>query len=120
MGKPNMGPADRKGVVGAKSVVVVGGGLSGASFALQLSRATRVPLAISIVEPRAALGRGLPYSTDDPDHRLNGPLDMHTLDPARPRSCANGRRNQAFSTPIPPVSVPAASSSCGGAITAAI
>lgn len=72
------------GVVNKRSVVIVGGGYSGASFALQVSRATRVPLAISIVEPRAALGRGLAYSTEDPDHRLNGPLDNHTLDPGRP------------------------------------
>ena len=67
-----------------KSVVIVGGGYSGASFALQLSRAVGVPLAISIVEPRADLGRGLAYSTQDPDHRLNGPLDNHTPDPGRP------------------------------------
>lgn len=64
--------------------MIVGGGYSGASFALQVSRATQVPLAIAIVEPRGALGRGLAYSTEDPDHRLNGPLDNHTLDPGRP------------------------------------
>lgn len=72
------------GVANKRSVVIVGGGFSGASFALQASRAARVPLAISVVEPRADLGPGLAYSTADPDHRLNGPLDNHTLDPARP------------------------------------
>ena len=48
--------------------------------------ASTVPIAITIVEPREALGQGAAYSTNDPDHRLNGTLDVHMLDPADPDS----------------------------------
>ena len=65
-------------------VAIVGGGYSGAAAAVQLSRARGLSLAIDIVEPRAELGRGLAYSTPDPDHRLNGPLDNHLVDPSVP------------------------------------
>lgn len=67
-----------------RRVVVVGGGYSGAAAAVQLARACRDAIAITIVEPRAEPGRGLAYSTLDPDHRLNGPLDNHLVDPNRP------------------------------------
>src|SRR5690349_17257085 len=65
-------------------VAIVGGGYSGAATAVQLARASGHKVAITIVEPRAELGRGLAYSTLDPDHRLNGPLDNHIVDPNRP------------------------------------
>ena len=65
-------------------VAIVGGGYSGAAAAVQLSRTRGLSLAIDIVEPRAELGRGLAYSTPDPDHRLNGPLDNHLVDPSVP------------------------------------
>lgn len=66
-----------------RTVVVVGGGLSGASFAVQLSRASRQRLRIVIIEPRPEVGKGLAYSTLDPDHRLNVALDSHIVDPSR-------------------------------------
>lgn len=65
-------------------IAIVGGGYSGAATAVQLARAARNALSITIVEPRAELGRGLAYSTLDPDHRLNGPLDNHLVDPSVP------------------------------------
>ena len=66
-------------------VAIVGGGYSGAAVAVQLSRAAGGRVAITLVEPREQLGRGIAYSTGDPDHRLNGPLDNHLLDPANPQ-----------------------------------
>jgi len=63
-------------------IVVVGGGFSGATFAVQLVRRTVMPVHVTIVEPREFLGRGLAYSAVDPDHRLNGPLDVQAIDPA--------------------------------------
>lgn len=66
-----------------RTVVVVGGGLSGASFAVQLSRASRQCLRIVIIEPRPEIGKGLAYSTLDPEHRLNVALDSHIVDPSR-------------------------------------
>jgi uncharacterized NAD(P)/FAD-binding protein YdhS len=65
-------------------VAIVGGGYSGAAAGVQLARATGHSVAITLVEPRAELGRGLAYSTLDPDHRLNGPLDNHVVDPSMP------------------------------------
>ncbi len=65
-------------------MVIVGGGFSGAAAAIQLARAAASPLAITIVEPRATLGAGLAYSADDPDHRINGTIDSHLVDPADP------------------------------------
>jgi uncharacterized NAD(P)/FAD-binding protein YdhS len=49
---------------------------------VQVARARPDAVAITIVEPRDELGRGLAYSTADPDHRLNAPLDNHLVDPA--------------------------------------
>jgi uncharacterized NAD(P)/FAD-binding protein YdhS len=43
-----------------------------------------VPLAITIVEPRAEVGYGMAYSSADPDHRLNGLPDNHVSDPEDP------------------------------------
>lgn len=57
---------------GRPRVVVVGGGASGTLVALATLRA--IPnAAVTIVEPRSQLGRGLAYSTADPRHRLNVP-----------------------------------------------
>lgn len=56
------------------TIVVVGGGLSGAAVAYHLAgifAGGEVDLAV--VEPRAELGRGLAYSAQDEDHRLNVP-----------------------------------------------
>lgn len=67
---------------GRARVVIVGGGYTGAAVAVQLANAAGERLSIAIVEPREDVGRGIAYSTRDPDHRLNGPLDNHLLDPA--------------------------------------
>jgi uncharacterized NAD(P)/FAD-binding protein YdhS len=61
-------------------VTIVGGGLTGAAAALQLARA-RPDLAITVLEPREELGRGIAYTAPDPDHRLNAAPEGHTLDP---------------------------------------
>ena len=65
----------------AVHVAIVGGGFSAATLIVQLARASTFPIAITVVEPRENLGRGLAYSANDPDHRLNNPLDNHALDP---------------------------------------
>ena len=62
-----------------RTVTIVGGGFSGVSAAVQLVRASAVPLAVTIVEPREQVGPGLAYSASDPDHRLNGPLWSHSV-----------------------------------------
>ena len=64
-------------------MIVVGGGLTGAAAAVQLARA-RPALAITVIEPRAQLGRGMAYTAPDRDHRLNAAPEGHTLDPDDP------------------------------------
>lgn len=58
-------------------VAVVGGGFSGAAFALQAVRDTAAPMSVTVFEPAQHLGAGLAYSTADPDHRLNAPAFVH-------------------------------------------
>lgn len=67
-----------------RRIVIVGDGFTCAALAVQLVRSTTVPIDITIIEPREQIGRGLTYSTRDPDHRLNGPLGIHTLDQSNP------------------------------------
>lgn len=52
-------------------LAIVGGGYGGAVTAMETLRLARRPLRLLIVEPRAALGRGIAYSTPDDAHRLN-------------------------------------------------
>lgn len=63
----------------ALRVVIVGGGFTGASLAWQLAR-MQLPLRLTVVEPRAELGRGLAYSATDPAHRINVPAHRMSLD----------------------------------------
>lgn len=56
-------------------VIIIGGGFAGAATAIHLLRKADQPLEIVIIEPRATLGAGLAYSTDDPAHRINVPSD---------------------------------------------
>lgn len=66
-------------------VAIIGGGLSGALVAWHLARATTADqAAITVIEPRADLGRGLAYATPDPDHRLNVPATKMTIDTSDP------------------------------------
>ena len=57
----------------AKTVVIVGGGFSGAIFGLKLHR--KCPdWRIVIAEPRKNLGRGIAYGACGPEHMLNVPV----------------------------------------------
>lgn len=68
----------------AADVAIVGGGFTGAVFAIHLARMAERPLDIAIVEPRSRPGRGVAYDTADPDHRLNAPLAIHFVYPDAP------------------------------------
>ena len=68
----------------AVAITIVGGGFSGACAAVQLVRRSSRPLAITLIEPRAELGRGLAYSATDPDHRLNATTMSHAMLPDEP------------------------------------
>ncbi|MGY2047887.1 FAD/NAD(P)-binding protein [Methylobacterium sp. JK268] len=66
------------------SLVIVGGGFSGAVAALKVVAAAEGPVAITIVEPAADLGAGIAYGTADPAHFLNAPAKIVSLHPERP------------------------------------
>jgi uncharacterized NAD(P)/FAD-binding protein YdhS len=53
--------------------IVVGGGAAGTLVAVHLLRRGGAGLAVTVVEPRAELGRGVAFGTPDPWHRLNVP-----------------------------------------------
>lgn len=55
-----------------KSIIIIGGGFSGASLAFHLAAITDpANLKITIIEPRPSLGAGLAYSTNEDAFRLN-------------------------------------------------
>ena len=54
-------------------VAIIGGGCGGVLVAAHLMRVDRRPRQIVIFEPRAEVGAGAAYSTDDPRHLLNAP-----------------------------------------------
>lgn len=56
-----------------KTVLIVGGGFSGATFGLKLHR-QRPDWRIVIAEPKKNLGRGVAYGACGPDHLLNVPV----------------------------------------------
>lgn len=66
-------------------VAILGGGLSGAATAFHLAHSLAPGTAeIVVVEPRAALGGGLAYSSVEPAHRINVPAAKMTLISAEP------------------------------------
>ncbi|MFE1602173.1 FAD/NAD(P)-binding protein [Methylobacterium sp. ID0610] len=63
------------------SLVIVGGGFSGAVAALKVIAAAEGPVAITVIEPAADLGAGIAYGTRDPAHFLNAPAKIVSLHP---------------------------------------
>jgi uncharacterized NAD(P)/FAD-binding protein YdhS len=69
------------------SVVVIGGGYSGAMTAAQLLQQAgdrSLPLKVTVVERRGALGEGVAYGTRDLNHLLNVPAGRMSAWPDRP------------------------------------
>ncbi|MDO5632739.1 MAG: FAD/NAD(P)-binding protein [Paracoccus sp. (in: a-proteobacteria)] len=61
------------------TIAIIGGGFTGATLAFHLAR-NAVDAQILVIEPRAQLGAGLAYSTQDPSHRINVPASRMTID----------------------------------------
>ncbi|MFK8251872.1 FAD/NAD(P)-binding protein [Ancylobacter terrae] len=58
-----------------RRIGIIGGGFTGAMFAVHLARSARTPVDIDILEPRPTLGAGLAYGSCRPEHRINVPSD---------------------------------------------
>lgn len=56
-------------------LAIIGGGFTGAVFAVHFLRAFPRAVELAIFEPREALGRGVAYGTDSALHRINVPSD---------------------------------------------
>lgn len=67
-------------------VAIIGGGATGAMVAYHLlrQRPDLGPAGVLIFEPRALLGAGLAYGTDDPRHRINVPAAKMSIDTGAP------------------------------------
>ena len=55
----------------ACSIAIVGGGASGALMTAHLLRFAGDAIRLTLIEPRAQIGRGLAYATENESHRLN-------------------------------------------------
>jgi len=67
---------------GRPVIAIIGGGVSGAAVAFHLLQGQRLrPGQFFIFEPRARLGAGLAYDSQDPAHRINVPAAKMSLLP---------------------------------------
>ncbi len=71
-----------------KSVIIAGGGASGALVAANLLRSAPA-IRVVVIDPRAELGRGMAYSTACPRHLLNVPACKMSAFPGEPRHFLN-------------------------------
>lgn len=95
------------------TVAIIGGGFSGAAVAFHLARQISAKAAeITVIEPRADLGRGLAYATPDPAHRLNVPDHKLSLRTSAPQDFQHW-----LVSPDAPV-LPAGSTSAAGEVFA--
>lgn len=69
-------------------LAIIVGGFAGTVTAIKLLRALAAEgnarISIRIIESRAELGRGIAYSTDNPEHIVNGPAQSFGLYPEQP------------------------------------
>jgi uncharacterized NAD(P)/FAD-binding protein YdhS len=79
-----------------RTILIVGGGVSGTLVAAGLLRATH-PLRIVVVEPRPTLGRGLAYSTRCCAHLMNVPAGKLSLVEEQPNHFVEWLRENFYS-----------------------
>lgn len=73
----------------SSDIAIIGGGFAGTVTAIKLLRALaadahRAPLTLTLIESRPEIGRGIAYSTDNPDHIVNGTAQLFGLYPEQP------------------------------------
>jgi uncharacterized NAD(P)/FAD-binding protein YdhS len=84
---PGQAAAKLQPLANHATIAIIGGGFTGATTAWNLAR--RGHGRVVIFEPRAKLGAGLAYDTDDPVHRINVPAPRMSIDPDEPEDFAN-------------------------------
>lgn len=62
-----------------RRLAIVGGGFSGASLALEVLNAAAGAIDVAVIDRSPAFGRGLAYSTPDPNHLLNVPAQRMSV-----------------------------------------
>lgn len=67
-----------------RHIAIVGGGFAGAVTAIKLLDNAVEPFALTVIEPRTELGRGVAYSTTEPVHLVNGAARIFGLHPDDP------------------------------------
>lgn len=78
-------------------IIIVGGGFAGTITAIKIIDLTTHPLDITILEPRESIGRGVAYSTPNPDHLVNAPAQNFSLYPEDPQHLARWLENHGSS-----------------------
>ncbi|SHE80947.1 Uncharacterized NAD(P)/FAD-binding protein YdhS [Kaistia soli DSM 19436] len=63
------------------TIVLIGGGFTGAAIAWHFDRLGDGAARLVIIEPRERLGGGVAYSADDPAFRINVPASKMSIDP---------------------------------------
>ncbi|QDH25480.1 pyridine nucleotide-disulfide oxidoreductase [Neokomagataea tanensis] len=82
-------------------VVIIGGGATGSIVALHLRSLLPDVEQVVVVEPKAELGRGLAYSTDGEEHRINVPAHKMSARSAEPLDFANWLTTHIGAAPTP-------------------
>lgn len=76
------------------SILIVGGGFSGAMVAAHLLRLASSPVRVIMIERDAHVGRGIAYGTREPQHLLNVPANRLSALPEEPAHFLHWLRRQ--------------------------
>ncbi|GAB1489204.1 FAD/NAD(P)-binding protein [Opitutaceae bacterium] len=92
--------------VPSRSLVIIGGGLSGTLVAVHALRHAPVGTRVVLIERHPPVGRGVAYGTDSPDHLLNVPAGRMSAWPDDPEHFLRWVRERVGQTGYPSVAEP--------------
>jgi len=85
-----------------RTIAIVGGGASGVILAAHLMKVSGGQARVSVIERSARIGRGMAYSTELPEHRLNVAANRMSAFPEDPAHLLVWYRNQRPKAPDEP------------------